>query len=276
MTNKLEQLLNQIHNLPQIPEVVRNIINLLNDPYSEVLDIVKNVEKEQVIALKILRLVNSAHFGLSRKVSSIEEATMMIGLSQLKLLVIASGIVHAIPRIPHFDIRAFWKQSFLTASIAKWFADKAGLPAEVAYTAGLFSGLGNILIHIGSPRDANEIDQHVKAGGFRPDLERNRLGFTNQAACGELLRRWKLADELINAIKNSAEPLSEIPADKLACAVYVGGYISQCVAHGASHEHILDKFPYAVAEQIGFNADAIEESLHHVLGAHFNLDELID
>ncbi len=67
MKLQIEQLFKQIHKVPQVPEVVRTLITQLNDPNTNVNDIAKNVEKEQVISLKVLKLVNSAHFGLPKK-----------------------------------------------------------------------------------------------------------------------------------------------------------------------------------------------------------------
>ncbi|WP_347986863.1 HDOD domain-containing protein [Methylomonas sp. AM2-LC] len=276
MSTDINQLLNQIHNLPQIPEIVNSIINQLGNPNSDILDIAKNVEKEQMIALKVLRLVNSAHFGLTRKVNSIEEATLIIGISQLKTLVIASSLVHSVPSIPNFDVKQFWNTTFLSASYAKWFADKAQLQAEVAYTAGLLSGLGNILLHLGASKEANEIDQRAKAGSFRPDVEKKRLGFTNQAVCAELLRRWKLGDELITAIEQSAEPLSVATPNQLACAVFLGNYISQSLASDQSAANILSDFPFAVTEKIGLGADVIEANINEILAINSNLEGLTD
>jgi HD-like signal output (HDOD) protein len=127
MPKQMNQLFDNIQKLPQIPEVVRTIINQLNEPHAEMLNIAKNVEKEQVISLKILRLVNSAHFGLSRKVASIDQATVMLGMNQLKTLVIASGIVSSVPKIENFDIRKFWNNCFRTATYAKWIAEHNNL-----------------------------------------------------------------------------------------------------------------------------------------------------
>ena len=67
MKLQINQLFDQIHNIPQVPEVVRMLISQLNDPNTKFDDIAKNVEKEQVISLKILRLVNSAHFWSFKK-----------------------------------------------------------------------------------------------------------------------------------------------------------------------------------------------------------------
>ncbi len=265
MTTSINQLFDKIYQVPQMPEVVRDIINQLNSANVDMLKVVKSVEKEPVITLKVLRLVNSAHFGLSRKVNSIDDATLMIGLEQLKTLVIASGLMGAIPNIANFDIKQFWNNAFQTASYAKWFAERADLQPDVAYTVGLLANFGNILIHLVSPKEGNEIDQHVKAGKYRPELERSRLGYTNQQACAELCRRWKLGTDLITAIEQSAEPLqAEIP-DKLACCVFLAAYLSDSQQRKQSDDEILEAFPFQISAQIGLDEDDIEENLAEIL-----------
>jgi HD-like signal output (HDOD) protein len=88
---QINDLLNQTSKLPNVPEVVRQLIQALNDPNANYSEISQKVSEDQTLSLKILRLVNSAHFGLSRKVSSIDEATVILGMARLKTLVIASG-----------------------------------------------------------------------------------------------------------------------------------------------------------------------------------------
>lgn len=276
MPTSINLLFDQIHKIPQIPEVVRTVINQLNNPHAEMLDIAKNVEKEQVLVLKILRLVNSAHFGLSRKISSIDEAITMLGLNQLKTLVIASGLISVVPQLEHFDVKQSWRNSFRTASRAKWLAAQSGQAADIAYTAGLISNLGNILIHIGSPREANEIDQHVKAGSSRLETEKKRLGFTSQAVCAELCRRWKFADELIETIEQSADPMTAGTPNKLSCAVFLAHFISDCQDRGLDESQILARLPTEVSEQLGLSAQLLNEKMPQILAEKSELDGLLD
>lgn len=273
----MNQLFNQIHKLPQVPEVVRCIINQLNNPNADMLDIAKNVEKEQVITLKILRLVNSAHFGLSRKVGSIHEAITMLGMNQLKTLVVASGIVSAVPQLENFDVKQSWRNSFRTAGYAKWFATEAGLAgADIAYTAGLMSNLGNILIHIGSPREANEIDQHVKNGNPRLEIEKRRLGYTSQAICAELCRRWKFADELIETIEHSAEPLLADLPNKLACTVFLAHSMSDYQDQGMDESQIIASLSGGVTDLLGLDEPLLTEKLPEVLATKSELEGLLE
>ena len=277
MSTPMNQLFDSIHKLPQIPEVVQAIIQQLNDPKTEMLDIAKNVAKEQVIAIKILRLVNSAHFGLSRKIGSIEEATTLLGLSQLKMLVIASGIVSTIPKIDHFDIRNFWNNTFRTAAYAKWLAEKAQLSGDVAYTAGLIANLGQILIRMSNPAVAIEIDQWVKTYG-KPlsEIEQEKLGFTNQDVCAELCRRWKFADELVTAIQQSGNPLAHEQVSGLGCILHLAQFISKGVDEGKTEEDILNEFPFPVANEVGLVEAFAKAKLTEILSIKSNLEGLAD
>lgn len=276
MPNSINQLFDQLHKIPQVPEVVRSIINQLNDPHADMLNIAKDVEKEQVIALRILRLVNSAHFGLSRKIGSISEAVAMLGLNQLKTLVIASGIVGATPEIKNFDIKRSWQNSFRTAAYSKWLAEQAGVAGDIAYTAGLLANLGNVLIHIGCPSEANEIDQHVKAGASRPDIEKNRLGFTSQQVCAELCRRWRFADILIETLEQSGEPWLAEPPNKLSGAVYLAGWISGLQDRGMVHEEILSGLPANVTALLGLDPGLLADKMPAVMAQKSELDGLLD
>ncbi len=273
----LEKLFDQIHKVPQIPEVVRELIAQVNNPDFDFMAVAKNVEKEQVIALKVLRLVNSAHFGLSRKIGSIDEALVLLGMGQLKTLIIASGIVSSVSDIPGINIKEFWADSFLTATYAKWLAEQAGLEnSETVYTAGLLSGLGTILIHLADPKAANEIDQHVKAGESRPEFERKRIGFTSEEACAALCERWKFAPELVDTVRQSGEPLAYDPVLPEACCVYLGRFITQAKRHGLSQDDMKANFPLDVWKKLGFSEEQLSEKLTELLTLESGLDSLAD
>jgi len=275
MKLKINKLFKQIHNVPQVPEVVRTLITQLNDPNANFSDIAKNIEKEQIISLKVLRLVNSAHFGLSKKIGSIDNAVAMLGMSKLKTLVIASGIVNAVPNIPNFDIKSFWADSFSTATYAKWLAEEAGLEnSDMVFTAGLINGLGTILLYLGDPKAANEIQQHVKAGENRYQYEQKRLGFSSLDVCVELCRRWHFSDELIDTINQSAKPLDTEETSLPACIVYIARYISESTSPEITEEDRLANFPVKEWQKIGFNVDEIEKKLSEIIALESGLEGL--
>lgn len=273
MKTEINKLFDQIHNVPQVPEVVRTLISQLNDPNANFSDIAKNIEKEQIISLKVLRLVNSAHFGLSKKIGSIDNAVGMLGMSKLKTLVIASGIVSSVPDIPNFDIKTFWADSFNTATYAKWLAEQANIEeSDMVFTAGLLNALGTILLYLGDSKAANEIQQHVKAGENRYQYEQKRLGFTTLEVCTELCKRWHFSDELVDTVAQSGNPLEAEDVSLPACAVYIARYISESNHSEVSEEDRLTGFPEKEWQQLGFNIDNIATKLPEIAALESGLE----
>jgi len=276
MATSVNQLFDQIHSIPQVPEVVQELILQVNNPDIDMGVIAQNVEREPTISLKILRLVNSAHYGLSRKVSSIKEALAFLGMSELKTLIIASGIVSSIPDIKDFDIKQFWERSFNTASYAKNIAIEAHQDPDIAFTAGLICNIGTILIHLGDPSAAMEIIEHVKAGhASQSEFEKRRLGYTSAEVTAEICRRWKLPDELISAVADCVDPLNEPEPSKIACILHIGRYLSTFKT-GSQEEDIIAKFPFPVAEKISLTKAVLAEKLPKLLAIESNMSALVN
>lgn len=273
-TTTINQLFDNIHHLPQVPDVVRELISQLNDPDIDMSAIATNVEQEPTISLKILRLVNSAHYGLSRKVSSINEALTFLGMDELKTLVIASGIVSSMPKFDGIDIEAFWNTTFLKASYAKTLAQEVNVDANIAFTAAVISNIGTLLIHLGAPSAGQEIEQRLKSGEtMRYEYEKRRLGYTSADVSAELSRRWKFSDELISAIASSSDPIAiDIPS-KVGCTVHIAEYVSFNKSR-MSEEQLLESFPFEVAEKMNLSKPVMTEKLTSLLAIKSNLANL--
>ena len=251
----INQLFDNIHDLPQVPDVVSELISQVNNPKIDMGEIARNVEKEPTISLKILRLVNSAHYGLSRKVSSIGDALSFLGMSELKTLVIASGIVSSMPKINGIDSAAFWDMTFSKAFYAKAIAQELNLNSDIAFTAGLLSNIGTTLIFLGDAHAGLEVEQHVKASSkMRYEFEQSRLGFTSADVAAELSRRWKFPDDLVSAIGGSAAPLAQGADSSVAAVIHIAEYLS--VNNGVDDD-FMENFPSDVAERVGFTQDLL-------------------
>ncbi|MFW5450246.1 MAG: HDOD domain-containing protein [Methylophagaceae bacterium] len=277
MQQKISELFNQINNIPRIPEIVKTLISHTNNPNVEFDDIAKDVEKEQVISMKVLRLVNSAHFGLSRKIGSINQALVLLGISELRKLVITSGIVESVPHIPSLDINEFWLDSFRTATYAKWLADESKLDnSDMIYTAGLIHQLGTILIHLGNHDAANDIDEAIYQGNSQANSERQRLGFTSNQACAELCRQWQFPEELASTVEKAAEPTYFETLSLSACAVFIANYISKAGFEDLDNESIITDFPMKEWQLLGFTEEQITNKLTKILDLDTGIEGLLD
>jgi len=277
MTIKIQQLFKHVDNIPKIPEVVRQLIKQVNDPNIDFASIAENVEKELAISVKVLRLVNSAHYGLPRQVGSIKQAIVLLGMAELKKLIITSGVINAVSDVPGLNLDDFWLDNYRTATYAEWIADYSKLgDSDLIFTAGLLNNLGTLLIHLGSSDIAKKIDIDIKRGTNRIASEQKHLGFTSQQVTAELCSQWQFADELIDLITQSAEPLNFDEVSRGGCAISIARYISQSTYSEGSEEEILTEFPHKEWQQLGLKNDAIEEKMATMHSLDTGIDGLLD
>lgn len=254
---EINELLQQTSKLPNIPDIVRELIQQLNNPNADYGEIAEKVTKDQTLSLKILRLVNSAHFGLSRKVSSIDQAIVMLGMVQLKTMVIASGIAGSVKEVEGLDLKQFWAESFRVASLAKWYAEKTDtVDPDVAFTVGLIHNIGRLLLHISKPKLAEAIQKRVdESDSSRSEAEMERLNFTTPEAGQALLQHWKFPDDLAQAVRNHKRPLEAEEPTPLSAVVNVACYINACIRKERDLETTIVNFPKEEAKLAGLPAD---------------------
>jgi HD-like signal output (HDOD) protein len=274
---QVQDLLKQTDKLPNVPDVVRELIQLLNDPNAKYSTISERVSHDQTISLKILRVVNSAYFGLSRKISSIDEATVLLGMDKLKTLVIASGFSGSVTKVEGITLSEFWADSFRVAELAQWIAKRTELvEPDEAFTAGIVHNIGRLLLHLTAPEIALEVQALVanrKAG--RVKAEQDLLGFTSQDAGKALMDLWKFPAELGSAIQQHKRPFSEGEPEPLACVLNLACYLNACIRNDRDYDLVREGFPMAVAKAAGL-ADGIVYELDDALMIGDGLNQLLN
>ncbi|REG81477.1 HDOD domain-containing protein [Marinomonas pollencensis] len=250
---QIQDLLKQTDKLPNVPDVVRELIVLLDDPHANYSDISKKVAHDQTMSLKVLRVVNSAYFGLSRKVYSIDEATVILGINKLKTLVIASGFANSVKSVEGIELKSFWRDSFRVAMLAQWLGRRTELvDPEEAFTAGIVHNIGRLLLHLTAPKTALEIQARIKDSFVsRTKAELDSLSFTTQDASKALMDLWKFPPALGEAVRMHKRPFSEQDPQPLACVLNLACYLNACIRSERDEELVVDGFPKTVAKAAG-------------------------
>lgn len=274
---QIEDLLKQTDKLPNVPDVVRELIQLLNSSNVKYSDITERVAHDQTISLKVLRVVNSAYFGLSRKISSIDEATVLLGLDKLKTLVIASGFSSSVAKVDGIVLPDFWADSFRVAELAQWFAKRTPLAGnDEAFTVGIVHNIGRLLLHLTAPDIAKEIQALVanRTAG-RVKAESDLLGFTSQDAGRALMDLWKFPEELSDAVQHHKRPFADNDPKPLACVLNLACYLNACIRNDRDSDLVREGFPMAVAKAAGLPEGIIYE-LDDALIISDGLNQLLD
>ncbi|QEL57367.1 HDOD domain-containing protein [Chromobacterium paludis] len=259
--------------LPMVPKVVQELMASFHRNDINIGEITDMVMHDQVLSARVLRLANSARFGGSRRVGSLDDAVLLLGFDNLRVLVIASGITGATLGIPGFDMRAFWLRSFAMANTAKLLSRLSGLDPQLGYTCGLLSNIGELVLYVAVPDQARQVDRIIAGGMDRIAAERMLLGMDLTVLGAELARRWNFPDEIQEAILNQHDLLNE---DASPFALLIG--LTNCIVsgfrHGMPSEEMLASLPERVLERLNLERERMENAIDPLQQSSTLVDEL--
>ena len=147
MQDVKKKLLTAVEKMPAFPKSVHEVLKLASDINCSQKELVEVIKKDPVFTLKILRLVNSAYFGLSREITSINHASVYLGLNTLKNVALGLAAVGAIPKsnVAGLDMGAFWLHSLAVATSTRMLGAMLGVTRDEAadyFAAGLLHDIG--------------------------------------------------------------------------------------------------------------------------------------
>jgi putative nucleotidyltransferase with HDIG domain len=201
---ELQEKITQITNLPTLPQVATRLMNVVNDPLTSSSDVAFIVGQDLSLSAKVLRLANSAFYGMPRTITNINNAVVILGLRVINTMVLSLTVFDMFPgdnQRPLFDRRAFWKHSLACATIAKMLARKLErfmlLDPEEAFCSGLLHDIGKVVMEQYLHDDFREA--LALAGEKNVSLyeaEQQRLGYTHTDVADWLISGWQLPVEL--------------------------------------------------------------------------------
>lgn len=221
--------------LPSIPDLAHSLIQTLNDEDASIDEVSDLITRDPAISAKLLRLANSAQFGLPRGVGSIEDAIAMVGMSKVRTLALGACLSNAFPEVAGLDKQTFWKSSMACAGYSQWLAQKIGVDAQMAWLTGMMVRLGELLIAQTQPATLAAIEKPPLAPGVRWDRERLLVGFTEGQLTAELALRWNFPMQMVQALRVSANPMVHQAFSRLGALVHLGGLLADTPNAGPEH-----------------------------------------
>ncbi len=212
--------------LPVMTEVAHSLVRTLNDPDATGAQVEAIIAKDPALTANLLRMANSAQFGLSRQVVSLGHAITMLGMSRIRALALSTSISTAFPIVPGLDRAQFWKFSMACAGYAQWLAGGAGLDPQQAWLAGMMLRLGELLIGQRSPESLAEIEMQPSHAATRWAREQRLLGFDEGQVTAVLARHWNFPDAIVTGLQSAGEPMAVEPFDRLAGVVHLAALLA--------------------------------------------------
>ena len=223
----LDELLRRPPELPYDPGLLRELFDTTRDDSLAPLSAVAGVvNKAQGLATRVLSLANSAYYGLQSEVTSVQRAVAVLGMAEIRALVLALGVSRMIDRsrLPAgFDLREYWIHQLSVAAGCRLLARRLpGCDAETCYTAGLLHDLGKLLIAAYRPDDWAAIRQLARDENLMDsEAEELLLGLDHGVVGARLLSFWDLPMALTEPINWHHAPHLAGEHERAALVVHV-------------------------------------------------------
>jgi putative nucleotidyltransferase with HDIG domain len=206
-----QAIVRDVDSLPHFPETILELIRLTEDSRATIAQIAGRIATDPTLTADLLKLVNSAHYVLPRRVNNILQAVKIVGMKGLRNLLYSYGAQKILGE-KYAEMKTLWDHSYRTAYyaflLARSFKPKLDILDDV-YVAGILHDLGQIIVTYLHPDAMEQMARFCKDKDIPPRiLERFSFGL-NHADVGALIaRKWNFPEQLVQGIKHHHDPLT--------------------------------------------------------------------
>jgi HD-like signal output (HDOD) protein len=261
--------------LPTMPELALRLLRSMERDDLSLSEVANLISRDPSLAAKVLRLANSARFGTRQNVAGLREASMLLGLRNLRELALAACMSGLFPKHPRFDRARFWRHGVATAGHARTLAPACGLDPDVAYLAGLLLRTGRLLMLMEVP----DLVVGSDALSVGPDTlianERSLIGCAHPEVSAELARRWHFPDQLSAALAAAGDPLAAEPFSPLGAVLRLASTLSDAGERELPEPETLQQLHPALIERLGLDMAAVGPELLPFQALTIGVDQLL-
>ena len=197
-------------NIPPFPRAAQQVMGMLRDPKIQIPKVAEIVALDQGFATKVLRMANSAYFGLPRKVSNVTEALVLLGWANVRIVLISASVGPILCRgLKSYGMEegVLWEHSVGSAFATQMLSKD--LPPEIynmAFTSGLLHDVGKVAIDMQIRGDLRRQFMDLLSTSTQGTAEKEVTGYTHPEIGEYLCTRWNLPEEIAAAIRFHHEP----------------------------------------------------------------------
>lgn len=260
MVDALNKLMAKVGKLPTMPYVATKILELVSKPDTSASQLQKIIDSDQVLAMRILKVANSALYALPRKVKTLQQAIVMLGFNHIRSLVLAEAVQNLFKgrdKKGSLLESLLWEHSVGAAIAAKTSAQvMSSQLTEEAFVATLIHDIGKLILLQCDPKAYQEIVQTIYHT-YQPfsDLEKQFYEVEHASVGAALAERWNLDSALVDAIRNHHEVGGE---DVLTDLVRLGNAVAWKAEWGFRKEPDLLLSSIPAADRLGLDEGSLE------------------
>lgn len=259
---KLYRIMLEIEAFPGMPVTATKLLPLLDNLDSSASEIESILKYDPGLTANILKLTNSAYFGIPTQVSSVKQAILLLGWKRLLQVVMTICMSPLMQKtIPGYDLPRgeLWQHSIAVSVAAEILVKTLKIPdADEVFTAALLHDVGKMVLGSFVKEDLEQIETMVTKGISFDVAESMVLGTNHAEIGGQILRKWSFPVELVNAVQWHHDPESCERSCTLSDIVHVANTIGLMTGYGKVEKGFAIEPIGAVADRLGLKADDFE------------------
>ena len=222
--------LDTIKDIPTLPTIVFELNELLQDPNTPITDISDIIEKDQAMSLRVLKLVNSAFYGIHKEVNDIGNAIVLLGFNTVRNAIVSLGVINSflgIKALEGFDIRDFWKHSLAVAVVSKGLAEKTKIATpDSCFVGGLLHDIGKVIL----AQYFQDLFEKVWNVAKRENIsfyeaEMKEISIDHAIIGAHLATNWELPESFIDVIRWHHDVRNDTESKKMILIIYLSDII---------------------------------------------------
>lgn len=274
----LAQIIDSVKDLPTLPAIVMELLNNIDNEELNMHDLAQKVSHDMALTAKTLRYANSPYYSTMVKVTTVQQAISLLGLSTVRQIVITAALTGCFPEnnCRGFSHKDFWRHSNAVAITARILARKLRLNADVAFTAGLLHDIGAlVLATCYTEAYENVLAQRLELQTTQYETEKQLLGIDHALVGETLATQWNFSEVMIKAIAGHHHP--EKPGLGFLATIV---HVADGIAHALGVTTTPDLAPPEITgqswESLGLDQTLLDEVLAEAAIEFEKLQEAVE
>jgi HD-like signal output (HDOD) protein len=253
----IDRVIRQIEKIPTLPIISQKIMEITGDEDASFKKLVRIVEKDQALAVKILKVANSAFYGLVSQVTSLEHALVVLGTNQVKSIVLGSSVYQFFSddKGSPFDRTRFWKHAIICSQVAQFLGKHFRIGKDdTLFLAGLIHDVGKVVLDQAFHGEFLEIMDVVSSKGTTfSEAENEIMGTTHYQIAAKLLKQWNFPNMVIMQVLYHHAPWYDIHCMTQSNIIYLANLFTKMVGYTCHpQEKKIEMEAFANSPEIAF------------------------
>ena len=264
----VQELVQEVDTLVSLPEVCVKINQMIESSNCSAKDMGEVIAGDADLSARLLKIVNSAFYGLPGPVDTISRAVTVVGTEELRNLALMTSACQVFKGIPGelVNMNEFWRIGITTGVIARTLARRCGvLHGERLFVQGVLHDIGRLVIFQQLPELSRDIllvasgDDEVQTAA-----ERDMLGFSHAEVGFALLKRWQLPESVLTSVRYHHEPAKAVDYRVETALIHIAGMLADGINRGEYLGGTLGQVDRVAWKTVGLTARELEEALEQV------------